>query len=197
MKKVKIYAGFERFWHLAQALLIIALGVTGFEIYGSLKYFGFEKSYSLHQTLAWALLVLIILAIFWHFVSGEWKQYLPTRGLRKMIRFYVFGIFNKEPHPIKKTLLSKLNPLQRITYLGFKLFIIPVQVTTGLLYMYYNNWADWGLDFLNLQCVATIHILGSFALLVFFIIHVYMTTTGHTVFANIKAMATGYEELED
>ena len=30
----------------------------------------------------------------------------------------------------------------------------------------------------------------------FFFIHVYLTTTGHTVFAHIKAMITGWEEEE-
>jgi thiosulfate reductase cytochrome b subunit len=30
----------------------------------------------------------------------------------------------------------------------------------------------------------------------FFFIHVYLTTTGHTVFAHIKAMITGWEEAE-
>lgn len=37
---------------------------------------------------------------------------------------------------------------------------------------------------------------GGFAVLIFLILHAYMTTTGHTLFAHIKAMFTGYEELE-
>jgi thiosulfate reductase cytochrome b subunit len=31
----------------------------------------------------------------------------------------------------------------------------------------------------------------------FVIVHVYMTTTGHTVTAHVKAMVTGWEEVED
>jgi hypothetical protein len=31
----------------------------------------------------------------------------------------------------------------------------------------------------------------------FFFIHVYLTTTGHTVFAHIKAMITGWEDAHD
>jgi hypothetical protein len=30
----------------------------------------------------------------------------------------------------------------------------------------------------------------------FIIVHVYMTTTGHTLFAHIKSMITGWEEIE-
>jgi thiosulfate reductase cytochrome b subunit len=33
--------------------------------------------------------------------------------------------------------------------------------------------------------------------MVFLVIHVYMTTTGHTPTSNIRAMITGYEDLEE
>jgi thiosulfate reductase cytochrome b subunit len=32
---------------------------------------------------------------------------------------------------------------------------------------------------------------------VFFIVHVYLTTTGHTPTAHIKSMITGWEEVHD
>jgi hypothetical protein len=33
--------------------------------------------------------------------------------------------------------------------------------------------------------------------LIFVIIHICMTTTGHTVFTHIKAMITGWEDVEE
>ena len=33
--------------------------------------------------------------------------------------------------------------------------------------------------------------------MIFLVVHVYMTTTGKTPTSNIKAMITGYEELDD
>jgi len=33
-------------------------------------------------------------------------------------------------------------------------------------------------------------------MLIFFIVHIYFATTGHTPMAHIKAMITGYEEVE-
>ena len=39
--------------------------------------------------------------------------------------------------------------------------------------------------------------LGGFAFLAFLIIHVYLTTTGHTVGSHIKAMITGWESIEN
>jgi hypothetical protein len=34
-------------------------------------------------------------------------------------------------------------------------------------------------------------------MLTFFIVHVYLTTTGHTLTAHIKAMVTGWEDVHD
>jgi len=36
---------------------------------------------------------------------------------------------------------------------------------------------------------------GAFGILQFLVIHVYMTTTGHSIFAHIKAMITGWEDV--
>ncbi len=191
-KRVLIYKPFERFWHWTQMALIVFMGVTGFEVHGNYTLFGFEKAVQLHNLAAWGLIVLIAFAVFWHFTTGEWQHYVP-RGekISVMLHYYLRGIFKNEPHPYKKTELSKLNPLQRLTYLGFKLLIIPVMVTTGLLMMYDESL---GVSF---GSVAWWHTLGAFLLVSFFIVHVYMTTTGETVFSNIKAMIVGWEEVED
>jgi len=34
-------------------------------------------------------------------------------------------------------------------------------------------------------------------MLIFFIVHVYLATAGHTPMAHIKAMINGWEEIED
>jgi thiosulfate reductase cytochrome b subunit len=38
--------------------------------------------------------------------------------------------------------------------------------------------------------------VAAFMMLLFLIAHVYLTTTGHTPLAHIKAMITGWEEVE-
>lgn len=195
-QRVFIYKSFERFWHWTQAALIIILAITGFEIHGSLRLVGFERAFNIHNGAAWGLIGLTIFAIFWHITTGEWRQYIPTsKKLRAILHYYTLGIFKNEPHPFKKSEVSKLNPLQRLTYLAFKVLIIPVQVTTGLLYFYYSRWPEWGLAG-RIDTVAFIHTAAAFAMVVFFILHVYMTTTGHTVTSHIRAMITGWEEIE-
>ncbi|MDY0078547.1 MAG: cytochrome b/b6 domain-containing protein [Bacteroidales bacterium] len=200
-KKAYVYKGFERFWHWNQSLLIFLLALTGFEIHSSFSLFGYETAVDLHNKAAWAFIILIIFAIFWHFTTGEWKQYIPTtENLRAQAEFYLFGIFRNAPHPTKKTVISKLNPLQRLVYLGLKVLIIPVMVVSGLLYMFYRYPQDGGIEIINvdnLEIIALIHTFGAFILLAFVIVHLYLITTGHTITSNLKAMITGWEELEE
>jgi len=199
VERVYLFARFERFWHWSQAALIIFMAITGFEIHAFYQLFGFEQAVSLHTTAAWALVSLWIFAIFWHATTGEWRQYVPSfERLFVIIRYYSIDIMNDAPHPYRKTRLHKHNPLQRLVYLSLWVLINPAIWISGALYYYYNDWADWGLaPFLNLEIVATIHTVGAFLIVTFLVLHVYLITTGHAVFTYIKAMITGWAELED
>ncbi len=200
-KKAFIYSRYERFWHWAQAFLILFLALTGFEVHGSYRLFGFETAVLLHNQAAWLLIVLIVFTVFWHFTTGEWRQYLPTaHNLRAQAEYYITGIFRNAPHPTRKTRLTKLNPMQRLVYLGLKILFIPVMVVSGLLYMFYRfpqNGQIESLRFSNLAPVAMAHTLGAYILLAFVVVHVYLITTGHTLTSNLEAMITGWEELEE
>jgi thiosulfate reductase cytochrome b subunit len=200
MRRIVLYEKFERFWHWTQALLIITLMVTGFEVRGllHLHLLGFATAVTVHNYSALALVVLIVFAIFWHVTTGEWRQYVPTRKfLREMVGFYLTGIFKGAPHPVKKHRMAKLNPLQRVAYLGFKVLIIPVQVTTGALYFFYPNLSRMGWPPSSLWVIAVLHVIGAFALVAFLVGHLYLTTTGHTPLSNLKAMLTGWEDMPD
>jgi thiosulfate reductase cytochrome b subunit len=194
-----VYRGFERFWHWCQAVLLIFLGLTGFEIHGSITFFGYAQAVQYHNLAAWSFLVLIAFAIFWHFTTGEWRQYVPTwTHLRAQAEYYLFGIFRNAPHPTKKSVLSKLNPLQKLVYAGLKVLIIPVMVCSGLMYMFYRypqRYEILSLNISSLEVVAVVHTIGAFLLLSFFVAHLYLITTGHTVTSNLKAMITGYEDI--
>jgi thiosulfate reductase cytochrome b subunit len=201
MIKVLIYKGFGRFWHWTQAVLIIFLAVTGFEVHGVFSIFGFEKAAEFHRTASWLLIALIISAIFWHLTTGEWRHYIPTtKKLKDQVIYYVSGIFRGEPHPTEKTSLSKLNPLQRIVYLGFKIVLIPVTIISGIFYLLYKTFDQNNLIVIEdypLETIAFWHTLGAILMMIFLVVHVYMTTTGATPTSNIKAMITGFEEIDE
>ena len=202
MARVYLFKGFERFWHWTQAALIIFMLFTGFAVHGSYHVMDWHLAQRLHTTAAWALIVLWVFAIFWHFVTGEWRQYIPTtEKLVAVARYYAFGIFTLGAHhPHRVTQLSKHNALQRLAYLGVKLAINPLLWASGLLYMYYKDpAAAWIVRAtgLSLGDVATLHTLAAFAMLIFLIGHVYLAFSGHPPTTYVKAMITGWEEIDD
>jgi thiosulfate reductase cytochrome b subunit len=198
--RVLLFTRFERFWHWSQTLLIFGLLLTGFEIHGAYRLFGFESALDYHLILAWTLIGLWAFAIFWHLTTGEWRQYVPTgQGLMAMLGYYAYGIFSGEAKPYHTTRLAKHNPLQRLAYLVFKIAIAPAIWLSGLLLMFYSTWKPMALGaVLPLQWVAWVHTGAVFALLVFLIAHVYLAATmGHPWYSLLRAMFTGYDELEE
>ncbi len=195
-KRTYIYRGFERFWHWTQSLLIILLGVTGFEIHGTFELLGYQRAVMFHDILAWSFIVLIIFTIFWHFATGAWKQYIPTTKLvTAQFKYYISGIFLGAEHPTNKTVYNKFNPIQRLTYLAFKILIIPVMVGTGLVYMYYM-YPDSVVHVGRLEFFALMHTFGAFLLIVFLIVHLYLLTTNDNPVESLSAMVTGWEEVD-
>lgn len=195
-KSTYIYQAFERFWHWSQAFLILFLMLTGFEMHGMYHLFGFETSVLLHNLASIALIVLIVFAIFWHFVTGEWRQYIPTtQFIKAQIEYYLTGIFKGAPHPTHKTVYNKFNPLQRLIYLGLKVLILPVQVITGIIYLTFL-YPTAGMEVEAHALIAIVHTFGAFLLIAFVIAHIYLTTTGETPLSSIKAMITGWETIE-
>ncbi|NOY69971.1 MAG: cytochrome B [Deltaproteobacteria bacterium] len=198
MKAIYLYTRYERSWHWLQLALISLLMVTGLEVHGAYALLGFERAVKIHNLVGITWLISFAFFVFWVLTTGEWKQYIPTtKKLFSVARYYAYGIFLGEPHPVPARKESKHNPLQRLTYLGVAAILLPAQMLSGFIYWSYNSWDAWGLNFLSLGIVAMVHTALAFALLSFVIIHVYMTTTGHTVFDHIKAMITGWENVEE
>ncbi|MFZ5572366.1 MAG: cytochrome b/b6 domain-containing protein [Thermodesulfobacteriota bacterium] len=193
-----LYTRYERFWHWLQMVLIVLLLITGLEIHGLYSFLGFQSAVSIHNIAGITWLVAFAFFVFWIFTTGEWKQYIPTtRRMLDVIRYYAYGIFRGEAHPVPKRKDAKHNPLQRLTYLSLAAVLLPLQMASGFLYWQYNSWGAWGLGFLSLDWIAAVHTILAIAILQFLIIHVYMTTTGHTVTAHLKAMITGWESIEE
>lgn len=193
--RLYLFTRFERFWHWSQAALIITLLFSGFDIHGSHALLDFRTAVEVHEVAAWLLIALWIFAIFWHFTTGQWRQYIPTlSNIQRVALYYARGIFIGAPHPYKVTAERKHNPLQRIAYLGVLVLINPLIWISGLLYLFWGRLEPLLPDWLALEAVALAHTGGAFLMLIFLIVHVYLTTTGHTPLAHIRAMITGWEE---
>ncbi|MBF0144729.1 MAG: cytochrome b/b6 domain-containing protein [Magnetococcales bacterium] len=195
----RFFSRYERFWHWSQAFLIIALIVTGFHVTGLLDWLEYEHAAQWHRTLAFSLIWLWIFTIFWHLITGEWRQYIPTtEKMFEVIHYYSSGIFDPLlRHPFKKTRRLKHNPLQRVAYLVLSVIISPILWLSGLLFVYYNDWPKIGIPSELLSIVAGIHLSMAYAMICFFVLHFYMAFVSKPPTAMIKAMITGYLEVDD
>ena len=195
--KVLLYTRFERFWHWFQAFLIIFLLVTGFEVHGTVKIFGYGAACYWHNLAGMTLLILTAFAIFWHLTTGAWKHYQPcSDNLKEIGAYYCVGIMRGESHPFHKSQERKLNPLQALSYFVLKMVLLPLQLVSGLLYYLYNDWLSWGLT-MQLDGVAMLHTGMAFVMLLFLLVHVYLATTGSTLISYMMSMITGWEELDE
>ena len=116
------------------------------------------------------------------------------------MNYYSVGIFAGAPHPFRATALSKHNPLRRLAYLMLELFINPLIWVSGLAYLYYNELAASKIAAVagvDLESIALVHTAAAFMMLAFLIGHLYLSTTGHTPLAHIKAMITGWEDQDE
>ena len=198
MVNIYLYSRYERLWHWLQTAIIIILLFTGFEVHGTFSLLGFRSAVDTHNWVGLAWLILFAFFVFWIFTTGEYKQYIPTtRRMLSVVRYYGYGIFRGESHPVPKRKDAKHNPLQRLVYLSLAALLLPIQMASGFLYWGYNSWEAWGLSWLSLPVVAFVHMAGAFAILSFLVVHVYMITTGHTIYAHTRAMITGWEEVEE
>jgi len=194
--RIYLYTRFERFWHWAQALLILALLVSGLELHGSFEWLGYREAFVWHQRAGWGLIGLSTFAIFWHLTTGQWRHYLPGNGnLKRVVRHYISGIFAGEPHPFCKSPEHKLNPLQAWSYLFLKIVLLPGLIASGLGLLYYRELAVLGYV-ASLSGLALFHTTLAYAMIIFLLVHVYMASTGQTVTQYLAAMVTGWEENE-
>jgi thiosulfate reductase cytochrome b subunit len=134
--------------------------------------------------------------------TGTIRQYLPEPHdfislSFQQAMYYVRGMFRGEPHPLARVPHRRLNPLQQVTYLVILNVLLPLQVVTGLLMMGAQQWPETVASVGGLAILCLIHTLGAWLFGAFLIMHVYLTTTGHTPWANLKAMVLGYEDIPD
>jgi len=204
MKRVQIYTAFERVWHWLQALTILLLLVTGLEIHApdSVRLLGFARATWVHEALALFTIANAFLSLFYHLATGAIRQFFPQpRDFFSLaiaqIAYYTRGIFTGAPHPFAHGPENKLNVLQQVTYLAVLNLVLPLQVATGILMWKAEGWAGLVNHLGGLHAVATVHVACAWLFAAFVVMHVYLTTTGRTPLAHVRAMVLGWEEVPE
>ncbi len=202
-ERIYMYESYRRFWHWLQTTSIVILLFTGLiihrpDIFGV---FSFRGVVTVHNVIAVILVINAALSLFYHLATERIQEYIPRPygffdDAIVQAKYYISGIFKKEPHPFEKRPDSRMNPIQKATYFGILNVLLPLQILTGAL-----MWgvqavpavADW---FGGLPLLAPFHSLVAWTFATFIVGHVYMTTTGATPLEAMRAMVTGYEEVE-
>ena len=203
MQPVYMYDVYERLWHWLQTAAILLLLFTGLIIHkpDTFGIFSFRYVVQVHNIVALLLVINAGLSLFYHVASGQIRQYIPRpRGFFDQaflqVKYYLRGIFHKEPHPFEKTRDRKLNPLQQLTYVMVLNVLLPAQIVTGALRGGAQRWPGTVEQLGGLPWWGPLHTLVAWSFAAFIILHVSLTTTGPTPAAGIKAMMLGYEDVE-
>jgi thiosulfate reductase cytochrome b subunit len=204
MKRVYLHPLPLRIWHWMNALTVILLLITGmqFRVPGIAALGPHNPTFPVHK---WAGIAMTASWFFWliyGLASGHvFRHYTLRRqdltGIPGLIKFYMLTIFRGEKSPFRPSPEAKYHALQRLAYGSIMGIFTPVTMVTGLFFVSGFRIGGELLPFDTIKTIDAFHVTGLYLFAMFLVIHVYMATTGTTVFSHIKAMITGYEEEPD
>jgi len=197
-EKILLHPFIERVWHWVQALCIVVLIITGIMLHWPERFPGwFEWAVTVHNWFGIATVIAFLVWLFYNLATRRITHYFPKKGeipggMIKQAKFYGYGIFKHEPHPYAPSEDNKFNPLQKIAYMQFQVFLLPLLLVTGILYMYPETFRGVINAIGGVTVLALIHYLLGALFAAFLMAHLYLATTGETVGENFKAMVFGY-----
>jgi thiosulfate reductase cytochrome b subunit len=201
-EKVRVFGRYERLWHWTMAASGIVLVVTGVAIHnaGAAWVTGLAEAVLIHNVAAVVLSVNAFLSLFYHLATIAIRSFIPApEGFLKRVLEHVTyqsrGIFQGAPHPTQGP-TEKLNPLQQVTYLALLNLLFPLQIVSGALLWVLGRWPSLGAAIGGLSVVAPAHNLGAWVFLSFFVLHVYLVTTGRSLGDHLQSMVTGYRTVD-
>jgi thiosulfate reductase cytochrome b subunit len=205
MTRIYVHPIPVRIWHWVNAVGFVVLIVTGLQIrYGVLAGMAFKTIVDAHNMTGFVLIADYFLWLGFYLLSDKITVYHPdfnpTRHFRNVWRqlaYYGYGIFKGHPNPHHVSAYRKFNAVQAMTYQVVMMVLVPLQFYTGLVLWDLQRFAGTVELLGGARVVDTIHVALCIAFLVFILVHVYLTTLGRTATQHVKAMLTGYEEVED
>ncbi len=178
----------ERVLHWLHAFLMAILLISGYAILKRKPIFlTFPELLLLHK-IAGVLTGINFLAwVIYEIATGRIKGWIPgganfLRSLGVQLQWYVYGIFKGDEPPHRPSFQERLNPLQKLVYSIVMLILMPAQIITGLALL---------LEFGKRSILLPLHIGSFFLLLMFFILHIYLSLSSPPAFSHLSSMITG------
>jgi thiosulfate reductase cytochrome b subunit len=206
MQKIYVHPLPVRIWHWINACGFVAMLITGVQIryVGQIDLMPFRDAIILHNWVGFVLIGNFFIWFLFYLFSDKIKVYHPElnpvkhyRDSLRQLVYYGYGIFKGDPNPHHVSAYHKFNPMQSVSYQIIMLLLVPIQFFTGLLLWDIQRFSTMVELFGGVRVVDTVHVLIFIVFAGFIFIHPYLATLGHTPTAHIKAMFTGYEEIED
>ncbi|MFI4938971.1 MAG: cytochrome b/b6 domain-containing protein [Burkholderiales bacterium] len=206
MHRIYVHPLPVRIWHWINASSFILMILTGVQIryIGLVNVVPFKIAVTVHNWVGFVLIGNFFIWFLFYLFTDKIKVYLPELNPAKHFRasfrqamYYGYGIFKGDPNPHQVSEYEKFNAMQSMTYQIIMLFIVPFQFFTGLLLWDTQRFQKAIELFGGIRIVDTVHVLGFIFFVFFIFFHPYLATLGHTRTAHIKAMITGYEEVEE
>jgi len=206
MNKIELHPLPVRILHWINALSFLVLIVTGIqlryrEMVGIIP---FRPAVDIHNYFGFLLTGSYFLYFVYYLATGKIRLYIPDLNLKRLLmsmliqaKYYGYGIFIGDKNPFHAAPDNKFNSLQKLSYDVVMGVLMPLQILTGVLLWNVKGFAKWITMAGGLKIVDITHVLVSMCLVTFIFIHVYLSTLGATPLEHIKAMFTGYEEIEE
>lgn len=199
-EKLYLYPLWIRIWHWTNALMFLALIVTGL----SLQYSGpdfalirFDYAVKYHNIAGVILTISFVLFVLFNYFTENGRYYKVKRKgfskrLMKQFYYYTVGTFKHEPAPYPVSIKRKFNPMQKLSYILVMYLMMPVIIVTGfaLLFPEVNLTSFYGIS--GIYLTDLVHVTTGFVLSVFMVIHIYFCTFGKTPTSNFKSMFNGW-----
>jgi len=175
---------------------MVLLALTGLQIYSPDSFRLFASTYwarYIHFICMYVVVWTMVYKIYYVLVTGEIKElFFTLKDLREfptLVRYYLFGIFTG----MKKKDWGKFNPGQKLIYTAWPLLMLLQALTGFALY-----WPDFFSGFNHLVggmgYVRLWHFATSWVFILTIAVHLYLGSTGATVFDYYKSILTGWEK---
>ena len=206
MQKIYVHPLPVRVWHWINAIGFVVMILTGTQIryIELMELMSFRTAVTVHNWVGFVLIGNYFIWLLFYLFTDKIRVYHPELSPMKHFRasfrqamFYGYGIFKGDPNPHHVSVYQKFNSMQSMSYQVIMLMLVPLQFYTGVLLWDVKRFSGMIEMLGGVRVVDTAHVLIFIFFSGFIFMHVYLATLGHTRMAHIRAMITGYEEVEE
>lgn len=199
MKKITIYPLWTRIWHIINGLLFLLLLLSGTSLHFGLLSLNFSLKLHIFSGISITIAYLIFFAA--NILSGNIRHYFAKhehffKHLKAEYKYYLWNIFLKQRtqnNPEK----NKFSIVRQIINAKLMYFVLPLMILTGILMLVPDVIDKSFFQVSDIWVISLTHTIFGYILTIFFILHLYLGTTGKRVSEFYIAISKGWIEFDE